>query len=137
MVVIVKVDIATLLQCSIYYHYTTTTLYQFNLFRMNSTNAVSSRAQRPILKKNWVLYLSDKFWYSRDRYPDGSSVRTTGIPMYNIKVVVTSLTPPNPWYHGIIIHATPFVAVQSTWHFFLFFSYFQRHSLYFVIASHV
>ena len=68
-VVVVEVDIATFLQCSIYYHYTTTTLYQFNLFRMNSTNAVSSRAQRPILKKNLVLYLSDKFWYSRDRTP--------------------------------------------------------------------
>ena len=68
-VVEVEVDIATLLQCSIYYHYTTTTLYQFNLFRMNSTNAVSSRAQRPILKKNLGIYPSDKFWYSRDRTP--------------------------------------------------------------------
>ena len=38
-----------------------------------------------------------------------------------IKVVVTSLTPPNPWCHRIISHATLFVAVQSAWHLFLFF----------------
>ena len=63
-VVVAEVDIATFLQCSIYYQYTTTTLYQFNLFLFRQFNLF-----RAILKKNLVLYLSDKFWYSRDRTP--------------------------------------------------------------------
>ena len=61
------------------------------------------------------VWRNKRMWFSLANFSDRPSVRTTGIPIYNIKVVVTSLTPPNPWYHGIIIYANPFVAVQSTW----------------------